>query len=429
MRRITAAAAACTLGLAAVLTGCSTSPGGTDNSKDKPEGQSTPAPEASALSGDVTVWMYPVVPDEAQHRAYWDKQISDFQDANPDVKVTVEIFPWAERDAAISSAIASSTNPDAIYLIPDQLVTYAAALADMASLLPADHVADLLDSAKNGVTYEGTMLGSPILMQSVPFLCNAAAFEKAGLDKTPETWDELREMAPKLKEAGVYALAYDGATDALNHSFYPLLWQAGGHVFTESGDGVDFNSDAGKAALGLVKEFVDNGWIEKDNVINYPTFEQSAAARGEVGCLIGSYGSIGEIADSWGPENTVVGVLSDAEKVAYGAVGSLALFENSKSMDATTAFINYVTTGEPLEEYLKLSGFFSPLASTGDLFAGDPVNSAVAETLPFVTVGELNSHAREVMGILQPEIQAALLGEKSVDDALKDAAAEAEYLF
>ncbi len=43
-------------------------------------------------------------------------------------------------------------------------------------------------------------------------------------------------------------------------------------------------------------------------------------------------------------------------------------------------------------------------------------------TCPDTTVGELNASSRALMGVLAPEIQAALLGDKSPEDALKDAA-------
>lgn len=425
MRRISAATAACTLGLAALLAGCSSS---SDNSVGSPESGDA-KPEASGeLSGDVSLWMYPVLNDEGEHKAYWDQQVADFEAENPGVKVTVDIYPWAERDAAITTAISSSTNPDAIYLIPDQLVSYADALADMGSYLPKEHMEELLPSAIEGVTYDGRMLGSPVLMQSVPFVCNAAAFEKAGVDTFPSTWDELRDVAPKLKEGGVYALAYDGSSDSLNHSFYPLLWQAGGKVFNEDGSGVSFAEEPGVKALEFLQEFVDNGWIEKDNVVSYPAFEQSATAKGDVGCLVGSY-TIPEIEDAWGAENVVVNVLKDKDKVAYGTVGSLAMFENSKSPEATAAFIDFVTTGDRLAEYLKLSGYFSPLSTMEDLFPGNELSAEIEQTLPYITVGELNTHAREVMGLLQPEIQAALLGQKTPQEALDAAASEADYLF
>ena len=57
-----------------------------------------------------------------------------------------------------------------------------------------------------------------------------------------------------------------------------------------------------------------------------------------------------------------------------------------------------------------------------------PIQSAIEQTIPTSKVGELQPSARAVMGVLAPEIQAALLGSKTPEQALKDAAAAAQPL-
>ncbi|MFF9077849.1 extracellular solute-binding protein, partial [Streptomyces sp. NPDC014872] len=70
---------------AGVLAGCSS--GGDDNT--------------------VTMWTYPVIFDEAKNKAYWDGLIKAFEKEHSGVKVKVETFPWANRDTALATAIAS----------------------------------------------------------------------------------------------------------------------------------------------------------------------------------------------------------------------------------------------------------------------------------------------------------------------------------
>ena len=60
--------------------------------------------------------------------------------------------------------------------------------------------------------------------------------------------------------------------------------------------------------------------------------------------------------------------------------------------------------------------------------ADDPLLGEVEKYVPDTTVGELDASSRALMGVLSPEIQAALLGQKSPADALKDAAAAAAPL-
>lgn len=416
----------------ALLGACGTGPAEQETPKpteSAPETEGTDEEEpAGALAGDVNLWVYPVIADEAEHKGFWDKQIAAFNAENPDVNVKVEIYPWANRDEAITTAIASNTTPDGIYLIPDQLATYDKSLESIDTYLSADHKADILPNVVESVTIDGRMLGAPLLTSSNPLICNAKAFAEIGVTDYPSTWDELLALAPQFKEKDIYVTNYSGAIEqTLNLTFYPLLWQAGGSVFTEDGSDVAFNSPEGVKALEFVKTLVDNGWVEKDLITTTPATEQTAIADNRVACtwLQGAL----EVTDFWGTENVVVlDPLKEQESVAYGTVGSLSMFANSKNKEATAAFIEFATSGDSLVEYLTTAKYFSPLASTGALYADDPIFGAIEKTIPLSTVGELHANSREVQGVLAPEIQAALLGDKTPEQALKDAAEEASYL-
>lgn len=385
--------------------------------------------EPTQLSGDLTFWVYPVIGDDPTHQAVWDDSIAGFKELHPDVNINIEIYPWANRDEAISTAIVSNTTPDGIYLIPDQLSTYADALEPMESLLSDEHLADILPNVVESITVNGNMLGAPILTSSNPMICNAEVFEAAGVTEYPSTWDDFLELGPVFKDAGFYLTDYQGSLEqSLNHSFYPYLWQAGGSVFNEDGSDVAFNSDAGREALEFIKTLVDNEWVERDSLTTIVAFEQTAVANNQVAC-VGISGSVTEVLPFWGEENIVVlDPLTKHETVAYGTVGSLSIFKGSNNKEAAAAFIEYVTSGDRLVEYLTTSKYFSALQSTGSLYADDPIYGPLEQTIPYSTVGELHPQAREIMGVISPEIQSVLLGNKSVEAALNDAASEAGYV-
>ena len=75
-----------------------------------------------------------------------------------------------------------------------------------------------------------------------------------------------------------------------------------------------------------------------------------------------------------------------------------------------------------MKPYLKEAGYFSALSGTGSLYADDPLLGEVEKYVPDTTVGQLATSSRALMGVLAPEIQAALLGQKAPSDALKSAA-------
>ncbi|WP_166845376.1 sugar ABC transporter substrate-binding protein [Isoptericola sp. BMS4] len=391
-------------------------------------GGAAPEPEEGAASGSVTMWTYPVIADEAAHKAFWDDKIAEFTAENPDVDVTVEIYPWSGRDETLATAIAGGKAPDVVYLIPDQLPKYAKSLAAVDNFV-ADQSAGLRENAKAAVTVDGDMLGSPLLMNAKPLVCNAEAFEKIGESGNyPATWDDLMALAPKFQDAGYDVTNYWGAVDAtLNESFYPLLWQAGGSVFSEDGTAVAFNSAEGVEALQFATDLAQGGYVEQDLLTTIPAFEQTHTAQGKIACTWQQ--GPGDVASFWGEENVVVlPPLSKAESIGYGTVGGLSLMNTAEDTDAAGKWLAFATSDAVSAEYAKAAGWFGPYSDQTGLYEGDELMTALEGTLDATTAGDLNEKSREVMGVLAPEIQAALIGEKTPEQALDDAAAAAEPL-
>lgn len=379
-------------------------------------------------SSKVTMWVYPVIADEVAHKKFWDETVAGFEAANEGVEVEYEIFPWANRDEALATAIAAGKGPDLVYLIPDQLSAYATSIEPMNAYLPAEQAADILPNVTDSITIDGNLMGAPLLTSSNPLVCNAAVFEAAGITEYPETWDDLLALAPQFKEKGFYVTTYPASPEnTLNMTFYPLLWQAGGTVVSKDAGTVAFDSKAGTEALGLITDLFSNGYIEEDLISTTPALEQTAIATGKAACSWQNAPM--ELAPFWGEENLVIlPPLKNKEAVAYGTVGTLAMLKGAADKDAAGAFASYATSADVVVPYLKTAGYFSALSSTGELYADDPILSAVEATVPFATVGQLFPAAREVMGVLSPEIQASLLGMKTPEQALKDAAAAASPL-
>lgn len=413
-KSLVAAGAACTV----LLAGCSSSS----------DGGSAGGGEDGALSGEVTMWIYPIIADETAHQEFWDAQVAAFTEENPDVDVTVQVYPWAGRDESLTTAIASGTGPDVVYLIPDQLATYQSSIEPVDDYLSADHVADILPNVADSITVDGQMLGAPLLTSSNPLVCDKAAFDAIGATEYPTTWDDLLDLAPDLAEQGIYATNYWGSPEVtLNMTFYPLLWQAGGDVFSEDGTSVAFNSDEGVEALEFLVELNEGGYLEPDLITTTPSIEQTALAQNKVACTWQS--GPADVEAYWGAENIIIQPpLTQEETVGYGTVGSLSMLKGSDDKAAAGAWIDFVTSADPVTEFVTTAKMFSPLSSTGELYADDPVYGAIEQTIPDTTVGPVNEHAREVMGVLAPEIQAALLGQKSAQEALDDAAASADAM-
>ncbi|WP_327366237.1 ABC transporter substrate-binding protein [Streptomyces sp. NBC_01217] len=391
---------------AGVLAGCSGS-GGDDNT--------------------VTMWTYPVIFDEAKNKAYWDGLIKAFEKEHSGVTVKVETFPWANRDTALATAIASGKGPDAVYLIPDQLPKYAGSIVPADEYMPADAASDYTDFALKSVTVDGKALATPILTSANPLICDKRVFAAIGETNYPTSWADLEALAPRLKEKGYYATSYSGDTQqTLNMTFYPLLWQAGGDVFSEDGKNVTFNDAAGVKALTYLRKLVDGGYTDKDLVTTTPKLEQTPTAKGKVACTWQN--TPADVEPFWGKENIVVQPpLKDVQSVGYGTVGALSMLKGADRKN-TGDWLNFVAESKNAAGLQKAAGYFPARRSGGDPYPDDALQTAAGATLPSMTVGPLHEKAREVQGVLAPEIQAALLGKKSPQEALNAAQKAAQAM-
>ncbi|RRD06013.1 sugar ABC transporter substrate-binding protein [Arachnia propionica] len=411
MTKLVRAAAALALSAALAATGCAPRSDGDGGS-----------------GGDqkVTMWMYPVVPDEARHKELWDQMVSRFEQANPGIEVEIEFFPWKQRDEAIQTALTSRTAPDLIYLIPDQLAAYQKSIEPIDEHLGQQRVAELLPNAKEAVTLDGAMMGAPMLTSANPLLCNKAAFEKAGVTDYPSTWQDVIDIAPRFSENGMHAISYSAVpTQTLNLTFYPVLWQAGGTVFDDKR--AAFDSPEGREALEYLTTLQQAGALDPDALTTALELEQTAFAGGRSGCAWDFAPK--DLASQIGEENVVVlPPLKGKESVGYGTVGTIAMFKDAKNKEAAGKFAAFATDPANSVDFLTAAGYFSPVAGKGPDYSQDPILSEIEKTLPDMRFGELHPQARAVMGALAPEIQAALLGQKSPEQALGDAAAAAESI-
>ena len=413
VRRIAAPLTA--LALAAALGSCGDNSGGGSSSETK----------------SITLWMYPVIGDQAASDAYWQKVEKDFEAANSGIDLKLEMQPWANRDEKIAAAFAGKKGPDVVLMIPDQLPQY----VKNGSLEPVDDVVaqdkdKFLPAAIPGLTVDGKVYAAPIYHTVTSTMFNKTILTKAGIGKPPETWDEIKAAAPKIKAAGFSTLDYSASPEAsLNLNFYPLLWQAGGKVFADDGKTVAFNQAPGLEALTFLKTLWDEGAIPKTALTNGNVVADQPFGKGQVAMAMTSTpADAGTVAKTWGAANVEVGTpLTGKKQVGFGLPGGLAVNAASENIDAAKKFLSFMIQPAQLEGLSKASGFYTPRTDVKAAVT-DPAVAKFADALQYAVPGEPNAAARQVMSLLSAEIQAALTGKKTPQQALDDAAQQANDL-
>ncbi|MFG1954040.1 ABC transporter substrate-binding protein [Micromonospora sp. NPDC048830] len=375
------------------------------------------------VSGPVTMRVYPLV-DEGKDRAFWDGQIAAFKKEHPKVDVKIDIQPWKDRERSLVAAIAGGVAPDLVYMIPDELTQF----EGQGVLEPLNGVVDTTgyrENALKAATIDGKLYGAPILMTVIPGACDRKVLAEVGVDKPPTTWDELMAMAPQFKAKGKYVTHVVASNEAtLNTSFYPWVWQAGGAPFDDQGKPT-IDSPAMVEATRFISELVKQGYVNKDQAtVNLPA-EQSPIGRREVGCVYYMDPIIMKN-DVWGDDTMVAPPLKHKAEGAYGTVGSYAMLKGSKNKKAAAAWLKFITTPQVMADVDKMAGYYPPREDATVEFPAGSVQAEVAKYLELADVGPKVPHAREVQGVIAPEVQAAVLGNKSAEQAMKDAAEAAK---
>lgn len=381
---------------------------------------------------EVTLWMYPVIADQAASQEFWKTAEADFEKAHPDVDLSVELQTFDKRDAQISAALAAGTGPDLVLITPDQAATYQA----IGGLLPVDEAVEgsrdaFYPAALESAEIDGELYGVPIFQNVFTTAYNPAVLRDAGLEP-PTTWDDLRAAAPVLAAQGVAVMDYAGSPEqTLNLSFYPFLWQAGGHVFTEDGSDVAFDSPEGAEALQLLVDLQQEGALPADAVTDGPAVEGSAIARGQAALrATTSLTEFGQMQAALGEDGIVLAPpLRDAEQVTYGNAGLLALTSINDEDDRQGAYDALAFLSSPdFQASLNAAAGNLPTRTDVPVDESDPAVVAMAGALEHAYPGEPSPASRQVMAALAPRIQAALRGDVSAEEALADAAEEARQI-
>ncbi|MCT9819337.1 extracellular solute-binding protein [Microbacterium sp. W1N] len=404
---------------ALALTGCASAGGSTEPAAD------------GGVTGKVTMWMYPVIKDEAKSKEFWAEVEKKFEKAQPGVELTIELQPFAKRDEQISAALAANSGPDLALVTPDMAATY----LNVGGVLPVDDAIDAPDafypSTIEAGTFDGETYGVPIFQNIATNVVNTRVFEDAGIE-VPDTWDEVLEAAPELAEKGIAVMDYAGTTEqTLNLSFYPFLWQAGGTVFTEEGDDIAFDSKAGVSALQFLVDLKDMGGLPADAATASIAIDGSPWAAGTVGIHTnGLPAEVEPLRAAVGGEGVEVALpFEGKERVAFGNPGLIALTSINKSENREAAYevLRYLGGEEFQGELAAASGNFS--ARTDVPAPGEGADyETLQAALEYANPGEPNPAARQVMAALAPYIQAALRDELTPEEALSKAADEARAI-
>ena len=374
------------------------------------------------------MWLPPTMSDTGSSDvAVWDELLKPWEDEN-DVKVDVTIVSWASYEAKMLTGMSSGSGPDVTYMYNEMVSDY----IERNQLLPLDDY--LTDEDKENFLYldRGQINGEQFMMPYIVggarvMYYNKEVLAEAGVDTPPATWDEFAAALGKIKDAGFTPFLQqwgDPNRSMMNEMFHPFLWQAGGDLFNEDGTATAFNSEEGVHAAEFLYSLKEDG-LMPDSVTGMNADQvQEQFRSGKVGFMSTSDAAMPTFVDA-GVDLGIIYSLSEAEQGTFVAVDSLVVPKDCADPELCMSLVKFILSGDVMSEIHEYAPF-NPVAKDEE-YAGQPefaeLYSNEAEMLhPLPPV----SNSVQVLNLLYKNLQQMMLGQKSPEQALEDAATEGD---
>jgi putative chitobiose transport system substrate-binding protein len=391
--------------------------------------------KSPSSSPELTFWTMQLQP---KFTNYFQDAIGKFEAANPGVKVRWVDVPWSSMQGKIQAAMGARQAPDVVNLNPDFANQLAAkgAWLDVDSKLTQGESKEYIPSIWQANSLNGKSFGFPWYITTNITIYNQELLKKAGIVKPPATYPELATAAKQIKEkTGKYAFFTTFVPEDTNDVLESLV-QMGVQLIDDKGKAA-FNTPTGKAAFQYWVDLYKQGLLPKEALTQGHQQGIQLYQAGETAMLSAGAPFIDTIATN-APQIAKVSAVAPQISGQTGkkgvAVMNLVIPRTTKKPDAAVKFALYITNAanqlafaqasdtlpsntQAVKEYqekLTAASDKSTLAQ-GKLISAKQLDRAEVLIPPTQDINILKKAIYE-------NLQAAMLGRKTVEQAIKVAA-------
>ena len=321
---------------------------------------------------------------------------------HPNVTIELETFDYDTYIQTLQTSLPAGTEADVLQMFGSWVCSYAdggnlaAMPEDVISL--ADAQSAIFPAQIGGYTCGDKLYGVPqeFNIEYGAVLVNTQLAEEMGLtDITAgwESWDDFIADAQAMAEevdGNMIRAGYNfTGSDGMSATFYSLILQNSGQYLTD--DGFSVNTPEGKAALELMKRFVDEGLVDpvlfndEANWVGDSYFDGSSAI-GLVGPWVvpefgGDYPEMAEVT-----QYVPLPIVGENALVAASGWG-LTVSENSQAKDAAWDFVKYAAlNADNAVSWNLASGTLPALKENAEGANGEALVAEFAHFGPFLEI-------------------------------------------
>ncbi len=391
--------------------------------------------QSTAPKQQIEFWTMQLQPE---FTSYFDHLIAEFERAHPPAKVHWVDVPWTAMESKILTAVSAGTAPDVVNLNPDFALRLAGehAWLNLETQVTKAQQALYLPKIWQASTLDGHTFGLPWYLTSRVTIYNRQILKQASLEHPPATYAELAGVARQIKQrTGKYAFFITFVTDDSAEVLESLV-QMGVQLLDPQGKAA-FTTPQGKAAFQYWVDLYRQGLLPPEVLTQGHRQAVEMYQSGQTALLASGPEFLTSIATNAPTIARVSGVapqISGPGDKVNVAVMNLVIPAQTQQVQTALDFALFVTnnpnqlsfaqaanvlpsTREALKQYTAaLAGIKNPT----------PLQQARVVSAEQLPQAEPLLPVRQDLLVLQRAIyenlQAAMLGQKTVDQALTDAA-------
>lgn len=421
------------MSLSTIFAGCA--------SQDAPSAaQKAEGEQASGQNGQIEIDFWHAM--SGQNGEVLEQLVKKFNESQDNIVVKPSYQGnYYENHSKVLAAVAAGNQPDVTMVEIASIGAFADAkvLEDLGPYANGQEEKYIPGLMKN--SYWNEKLYAVPFNRSTPLLyVNRDMLKEAGLDPNgPKTWDELKQYAKTLTKQEGGKTVTNGFSTPIDIWFYEaLVFQSGGKILSDDAKSLAINSSEGKAPLefwaGMIKEGIMkappgekyNAWdVAKQDFLNE-----------QVGMIFTSTGDLKGLKDNAKFE---VGAAFLPANQSYGVpTGGANLVMLAKSTEeekkAAWEFMRWITDTPQTIPWSLETGYMPVTQEAVEsqemkvAFEKDPNVKVAIDQLEYANPRPMVPGYKELQEIIMTEIQRAVLGQATPDEALNAAAEKAQKL-
>lgn len=294
------------------------------------------------------------------------------------ITVDVEYINWSNAFQTWLTVAQGGAHPDAADMY--WLHSFSAIGGDQYGPMPINEYKDeywpdleerFFPGSLVDVIWQGDFYGVPWRTDVRPLIYRTDFFAEEGLDRAPDTWEEITEYAKALTERDDrgnvtrWGFAFGGAGANVLTPLFPYYWQAGGEFMTEDGRTATIDNEAMRTTIEWMRDLV---WTHQ--VVSPEFMERGYDAQADF--IAGNVAMVGSGSTNWpsvferefpeleGKWAMALNPKGPVNRASFSGAGYWGVLRGSQNVEDAVRWIAFLSRDENLQRISETTGVISP---------------------------------------------------------------------